>query len=66
VITDLVTFKRVEARDLIRRKERLIGKVLFKTNSLIVVTIIEKLVKKFKCCEHVVLLQEKVNNAIAK
>jgi hypothetical protein len=66
VITDLVTFKRVEARDLIRRKERLIGKVLFKTNSLIVVTIIEKLVKKFKCCEHVVLLQEKVNNAIAQ
>jgi hypothetical protein len=66
VITDLVTFKRVEARDLIRRKERLIGKVLFKTNSLIVVTIIEKLVKKFKCCEHVVLLQEKIDNAIAQ
>jgi hypothetical protein len=66
VITDLVTFKRVEARDLIRRKERLIGKVLFKTNSLIVVAIVKKLVKKFKCCKHVVLLQEKVNNAIAQ
>lgn len=60
------TSERAEARDLIRGKEGGIGEVLFEANCLIVAAIVEKLVKKLKSSEHVVLLQEEVHNAIAQ
>lgn len=60
------TSKRIEASDLIRRKVSRIGEEVLEANGLGIPTIVEKLVEELKCCQHIVLLQQKVNDTIAQ
>ena len=60
------TSRRIEAGDLIRREVSRIGEEGLEANGLRFPSIVEKLVEELKCCQHIVLLQQKVNDAIAQ
>lgn len=60
------TSNRVEARDLIGWELRRVSEEVLESNGLVVSAIVEKLMEQLERREQVVLLQQKIHNAIAQ